>query len=108
MKLNWSFDGKYDDGSSVAASELVGFDVSINGASAVVLPATLNTTGKYSLDLSDPALAAIDQTKKASYSITMRTLCKLNNVVVMSPSSTPIVFNTDPRKPTGPFALAIS
>jgi hypothetical protein len=108
MKLKWSFTGRYDDGTSVAAGELVGFDVAINGASAVVLPATLNPSGTYELDLSDPALAAIDQTKTATYTIVMRTLAKLNNVIVPSVPSTPLVFKTDVRKPAGPFGLAIS
>lgn len=106
MKLYWEQDGKLSDGSAITAFK--GFTIFVNALPAISYPASLATDGKYSLDLADPLLAPIDQTKVATYVIKMRTVAVVNNQTVESPDSVAYTFKTDPRKPTPPFNLAIS
>ena len=108
MKLTWEHTGKLDDGSAIAAADFKGFTVYINSLPGVAYPAALNTTGKYSLDLSDPLLAPIDQTKVGTYTIKLRTVAIVNGVAVESVDSSPYVYKVDPRKPSAPFGLAVS
>lgn len=108
MKLTWNYDGKLDDGSALVAAAFKGFTILINALPGISYPASLNASGNYQLDLSDPLLAPIDQTKVGQYVIKMRTVAVVNGNTVESVDSAPYTFNVDPRKPKPPFNLAIS
>lgn len=109
MKLTWKQDGKLDDGATViAGTDFKGFTIYINALPGISYPAALNATGNYSLDLSDPLLAPIDQTKVGTYAIKMRTVAVVNGVAVESLDSPTYIYKVDPRKPSAPFGLAVS
>jgi len=108
MTLTWTQNGKYDDGSAIAGPDFKGFNIYINALPSVSYPASLATNGNYSLDLDSPLLAAIDRTKRGTYTIRMRTIAVVNGNVVESVDSAPYAYTVDPRKPAAPFALAIS
>lgn len=108
MKLNWNHNGKFDDGSVIAGADFKGFTIFVNALPGISYPASLNAGGNYSLDLSDPLLAPIDQTKVATYLIKMRAVAVVNGTNVESLDSATYTYKTDPRKPSIPFGLAIS
>lgn len=99
-RLSWAHDQRNTDGTEFTFTQFAGFELEINGGSAVSIPAEWNTAGVYSLPLAD--LAAVQ--KSGGYTLRMRVVNRAGNA---SDFSAPVTFSMDFRVPTAPSGLSV-
>lgn len=99
-RLRWAHDHRNTDGTPFTAEQFAGFELEINGAGAVSVPAGYDADGAYEMPLAD--LAAVQET--GSYTLRMRVV---NRAGSASAFSAPASFVMDFRVPTAPTGLSV-
>lgn len=98
-KLSWRAPTENTDGSPFTVEQYAGFELALNEASAVSVPADWETDGTYELPLADFV------TQSGTYSLRMRTVAKNGN---LSEWSAAVNFELDFRVPGAPTGVSVS
>lgn len=97
--LSWTGTTTYTDGSTFGSADFAGYELSIDGKPAVVLPVAWQTSNQYSFDMAALGLSY------GSHSATLRTVAVNGQ---RSDPAGPVTFLVvDNRKPAAPTNLRV-
>lgn len=97
-RLTWSHDGRNEDGTPFTEEQFAGYQIAINNAPAISIPAVWDIDGSYEMPLSILGLPY------GTYAVAIQVVARNGNV--SRPSNVATFELRDERVPTAPLGLS--